>query len=47
VGNGTSGDRDLTAAWAALDADGHEFWREMETVVDILEGLAADGAVDV
>jgi type I restriction enzyme M protein len=42
-GNGTS----LAATWAAFDDQGHEFWPQMDALVDMLDGVVAEEADDV
>jgi type I restriction enzyme M protein len=42
AGTGTLGE-----AWAAWEASGRELWQEMNAVVDMLEGLVAEEAVEV
>lgn len=39
-GNGTG----LAATWAEFDEQGREFWSEMDALVDILDGVVAEGA---
>lgn len=49
VGNeaGNGDDGNLNAAWAAFDAGGLEFWQQMDVLVDMLDGIAAEEALDV
>jgi type I restriction enzyme M protein len=42
----TSDSRDLKKAWTAFDADGREFWLELDALVDMLDGVVADEASD-
>ena len=48
IGNGasTGGDRDLKAAWAGFDAEGREFWLQMDALVDMLDGAVSEEAPD-
>ena len=48
IGNGASnaGDQNLKTAWAAFDASGREFWLQMDTLVDMLDGVVAEEAGD-
>jgi len=48
IGNGNgSGDGDgVKKAWIAFDADGREFWLQMDALIDMLDGVIADEAVD-
>ena len=34
------------SAWAAFDADGREFWQQMDALVDMLDGVVAEEAAD-
>jgi type I restriction enzyme M protein len=36
----------LAAAWAAFEEDGREFWTQMDALVDMLDGVAAEEASD-
>ena len=36
--------RSLQASWAAWEGSGREFWLQMDALVDLLDGLAGDGA---
>ena len=36
----------LQRRWAAFDADGREFWTEMDALVDMLDGVVAEEATD-
>jgi type I restriction enzyme M protein len=45
-GNGGGDGRDLRKAWAAFDAGGREFWEQMDELVDMLDGVVAEGAGD-
>jgi type I restriction enzyme M protein len=49
IGNGPSSgdDGDLTTVWAAFDASGHNFWQQMDELMDTLDGAAAREALDV
>jgi type I restriction enzyme M protein len=40
------GEQDLNAIWNACDAGGREFWQQMDALVDLLDGLASEGALD-
>ncbi|MGE3275693.1 MAG: N-6 DNA methylase [Vicinamibacterales bacterium] len=42
-GDGTS----LAATWAEFDDQGREFWSQMDALVDMLDGVVAEGADDV
>lgn len=42
-GNGTG----LAATWAEFDEQGREFWSQMDALVDMLDGVVAEGADDV
>jgi len=48
IGDGASdnGDHDLKTAWAAFEANGREFWGRMDALVDTLDGLASEEALD-
>lgn len=48
VGNeATHGDgQDLKSTWAAFDASGREFWLQMDTLVEMLDGVVAEEASD-
>jgi len=40
------GDQNLKTAWAAFDANGREFWLQMDALVDMLDGAVVEEAVD-
>ena len=46
TGVSTAGDGDLSKAWAAFEAGGRKFWRQMDSLVEKLEGVVAEEAVD-
>ena len=37
---------DLKRAWPKLDADGREFWQQMDALVEMLDGVIVEEAVD-
>ncbi len=36
----------LATAWAAFEADGREFWPQMDALVEMLDGVVAEEARD-
>jgi len=48
IGNGDTngGDEGSQRAWTHFEANGREFWLEMDALVDMLDGIVADGAGD-
>lgn len=45
-GNGGGDGQDLKKAWAGFEAGGREFWEQMDELVDMLDGVAAQEAED-
>ncbi len=43
----TNGDGDLKEAWAAFDAGDREFWQQVDTIVEMLDGAVSEGPADV
>jgi len=43
-GAGNGGDQDLKTSWAAFDANGREFWQQMDALVDMLDGVVVEEA---
>lgn len=43
-GNGSAGDGDLRKAWTTFEANGREFWKQMDGLVDMLDGAVAEEA---
>ena len=37
----------LVATWASFEAGGREFWSEMDSLVEMLDGVLAEEATDV
>jgi type I restriction enzyme M protein len=42
----TNGEGDITKAWAVFDANGREFWQQMDTLVEMLDSVVAEEAAD-
>ena len=40
------GDQNLKTAWATFDASGREFWQQMDSLVDMLDGAVVEEAGD-
>ncbi len=40
-GNNNNGEQSLKKAWAAFEAEGREFWQQMDELVEMLDGLVA------
>jgi len=40
-GNGNGDDQDLKKVWNAFEANGRELWQQMDTLVEMLDGLVA------
>jgi type I restriction enzyme M protein len=47
ISTGNGSDRGLRASWNAFDASGREFWQGMDSLVDLLDGVGTEEAVDV
>jgi type I restriction enzyme M protein len=49
TGNGKSNHhgRDFTSMWTVFDANGREFWQQMDALVDMLDSAVAEEAADV
>jgi len=46
-GNNVTNGHDLKKTWTAFEAQGREFWEQMDAVVDMLDGIVAEEAGDV
>lgn len=49
IGNGATegAGQDLKTDWTAFDVSGREFWQQMDTLVEVLDGTAAEETGDV
>jgi type I restriction enzyme M protein len=45
-GAGNDGGHDLKSTWATFDASGREFWQQMDALVDVLDGVVEEEALD-
>mgnify|MGYP001441362397 FL=1 len=46
VKSSTEGSLDLAASWANFESDGRPFWTEMDSLVEMLDGVVAEEATD-
>jgi type I restriction enzyme M protein len=46
VKSSTEGSLDLPASWANFESDGRSFWTEMDSLVEMLDGVVAEDAND-
>jgi len=43
----TNGDGEMKKVWAAFDTNGRDFWQQMDSVIEMLDGVMGEGAADV
>jgi type I restriction enzyme M protein len=41
-----NGKWELKKAWAAFDAGGRDFWQQIESIIEMLDGVAVDEGAD-
>ena len=46
VKSSTEGSLDLPASWANFESDGRSFWTEMDSLVEMLDGVVGEEAND-